>query len=149
MCVSQVVVIVDGGILSAILQVFTRYSANDPPFPVNERSLFTGKFHAIGGASRPNGSADGEGTPRGRCVGRWLGARRKTKHSIYKEWEQSQSSVPAGFQDSHPIKAAMTPTVSMKPWAKIQTHRLRFDSIKAAPRIRPAMPESRMPEGPL
>jgi hypothetical protein len=30
MCVSQVVVIVDGGILSAILQVFTRYSANDP-----------------------------------------------------------------------------------------------------------------------
>jgi hypothetical protein len=33
----------DGGILSAILQVFTRYSANDPQFPVNDRSQFTGK----------------------------------------------------------------------------------------------------------
>jgi hypothetical protein len=42
MCVSQVVVIVDGGILGAILQVFTRYSANNPQFPVNDRSLFTG-----------------------------------------------------------------------------------------------------------
>jgi hypothetical protein len=37
MCVSQVVVIVDGGILGAILQVFTRYSANNPQFPVNDR----------------------------------------------------------------------------------------------------------------
>jgi len=53
----------DGGILSTILQVFTRYSANDPQFPVNDWSLFTGKSHAIGGASRPNGPADGEGTP--------------------------------------------------------------------------------------
>jgi hypothetical protein len=70
MCVSQVVVIVDGGILSAILQALTRYSANDLQFPVNDRSLFTGvpatgtpaagKSHAIGGASRPNGLADGE-----------------------------------------------------------------------------------------
>jgi hypothetical protein len=40
--------------LSAILKVLTRYSANDPQFPVNGRSLFTGKSHAIGGASRPN-----------------------------------------------------------------------------------------------
>jgi hypothetical protein len=55
MCVSQVVVIVDGGILSAIVQALTRYSANDPQFSVNDRSLFTGKSHAIGGASRPNG----------------------------------------------------------------------------------------------
>jgi hypothetical protein len=43
-------VIVDGGILSAILRVFTRYSANDRQFPVNDWSLFTGKAHAIGGA---------------------------------------------------------------------------------------------------
>jgi hypothetical protein len=47
----QVVVIVDGGILSAILQALTRYSANDPQFPVNDGSLFTGKSHAIGGTS--------------------------------------------------------------------------------------------------
>jgi hypothetical protein len=32
----------DGEILSAVLQVFTRYSANNPQFPVNDRSLFTG-----------------------------------------------------------------------------------------------------------
>jgi hypothetical protein len=55
-----VVVIVDGGILSAILRVLTRYSANDPQFPVNNWPPFTGvpatgKCHAIGGASRPNG----------------------------------------------------------------------------------------------
>jgi hypothetical protein len=37
----QVVVIVDGGILSAIRRVFTRYSANDPQFPVNDWSPFT------------------------------------------------------------------------------------------------------------
>jgi hypothetical protein len=43
-----VVVIVDGGILSAILLVLTRYSANDPQIPVNDWSLFTGKSHAIG-----------------------------------------------------------------------------------------------------
>jgi hypothetical protein len=60
MCVSQVVVIVDGGILSAILQMLTRYSANDPQFPVNDWSLFTGKSHATSGASRPNGPADVE-----------------------------------------------------------------------------------------
>jgi hypothetical protein len=41
-----VVVIVDGGILSAILLVLTRYSANDPQFPVNDWSLFTGKPRA-------------------------------------------------------------------------------------------------------
>jgi hypothetical protein len=57
----------DGGILSAILQVLTRYSANDPQFPVNDQSLFTGvpatgKSHAIGGAARANGPADGEHT---------------------------------------------------------------------------------------
>ena len=46
----KVVVIVDGGILSVILQALTRYSANDPQFPVNDWSLFTGKSHAIGGA---------------------------------------------------------------------------------------------------
>jgi hypothetical protein len=50
------------GILSAILQVLTRYSANDPQFPVNDRSLFTGESHVVGGASRPNGPADEEGT---------------------------------------------------------------------------------------
>jgi hypothetical protein len=60
MCVSQVVVIVDGVILSAIPQVLTRYSANDPQFPVNDWSRLTGKCHQIGGASRPNGPADGE-----------------------------------------------------------------------------------------
>jgi hypothetical protein len=37
-----VVVIVDGGILSAILQALTRYSANDRQFPVNDPPLFTG-----------------------------------------------------------------------------------------------------------
>ena len=50
----QVVVIVDGGILSAILRALTRYSANDPQFPVNDRSLFTGKTYVVGGAARPN-----------------------------------------------------------------------------------------------
>ena len=49
----------NGGILSAILQVLTRYSANDPQFPVNDRSLFTEKAHVVGAASRPNGPADG------------------------------------------------------------------------------------------
>jgi hypothetical protein len=48
--------------LSAILQVLTRYSANDPQFPVNDRPLFTGKSHAIGGRSagkrNPADSAD-------------------------------------------------------------------------------------------
>jgi hypothetical protein len=38
----EVVVIIDGGILSAILQTLTRYSANDRQFPVNARPLFTG-----------------------------------------------------------------------------------------------------------
>jgi hypothetical protein len=51
----QVIFIVDGGILSAILQVLTRYSANDRQFPANDWSLFTGKSHEIGGASRQNG----------------------------------------------------------------------------------------------
>ena len=65
MCVSQVAVIVDGVILSAILRVLTRYSANDQQFPVNDRSPFTGvpatgKCHVVGGAPRPNGPADGE-----------------------------------------------------------------------------------------
>jgi hypothetical protein len=36
--------------LSAILQALTRYSANNPQFPVNDRSLFTGKSHVVGGA---------------------------------------------------------------------------------------------------
>src|SRR5258707_704571 len=40
----------DDGILGANLHVLTRYSANDPQFPVNDRSLFTGKSHAIGRA---------------------------------------------------------------------------------------------------
>jgi len=31
-----------GGSLSAILQALTRYSANDPQFPVNDPPLFTG-----------------------------------------------------------------------------------------------------------
>jgi hypothetical protein len=56
----QVVVIVDGVILSAILRVLTRYSANELQFPVNDWSPFTGKSHAIGETSRPNGPADGE-----------------------------------------------------------------------------------------
>jgi hypothetical protein len=45
MCVSvsQWLSFVDGRILSAILQVLTRYSANDRRFPVNDRSLFTVK----------------------------------------------------------------------------------------------------------
>ena len=43
----------DGGILSAILQVLTRYSANDPQFPANDRAPFTGKSHVVGGADRP------------------------------------------------------------------------------------------------
>jgi hypothetical protein len=65
----QVVVIVDGVILSAILRVLTRYSANDPQFPVNDWSLFTGvpatgKIHVVGGASQPNEPAEGEGTRR-------------------------------------------------------------------------------------
>jgi hypothetical protein len=65
----------DGGILSAILQVLTRYSANDPQFPVDDRSLFTGKSHVVGGASRPNGPADGEGTPEA-GLGAWSARRR-------------------------------------------------------------------------
>jgi hypothetical protein len=43
--------------LSAILLVLTRYSANNRQFPVNDRSLFTGKSCE---ASRPNGLAKGE-----------------------------------------------------------------------------------------
>jgi hypothetical protein len=31
-----------GGILREILQALTRYSANDPEFPVNDPPLFTG-----------------------------------------------------------------------------------------------------------
>lgn len=38
----------DGGILNAILRVFTRYSANDPKFPVNDGSLFTRKLSGLG-----------------------------------------------------------------------------------------------------
>jgi hypothetical protein len=45
----------NGGILSAILQGLTRYSANDLQFPVNDRSLFTGKSHAIGRADNIRG----------------------------------------------------------------------------------------------
>jgi hypothetical protein len=33
--------------LSAILQALTRYSANNPQFPVNDRSLFAGKSHGV------------------------------------------------------------------------------------------------------
>jgi hypothetical protein len=45
----------DGEILRAILQAFTRYSANNRQIPVSDGSLFTGmpatgKTHAIGGA---------------------------------------------------------------------------------------------------
>ncbi len=63
MCVSQVVVIVGGVILNAVPQALTRYSANDPQLPVNDRSLFTevpvtGKSDVVGAASRPNGPAD-------------------------------------------------------------------------------------------
>jgi hypothetical protein len=54
--------------LSAILQVLTRYSANDPQFPVNDRSLFTGKSHAIGGAEMI------------RAIG-WAAAKHEPKHS--------------------------------------------------------------------
>jgi hypothetical protein len=49
--------------VSAILQLFTRYSANDLQFPVNDWSLFAGKRHAIRGASRTNGPADEEEPP--------------------------------------------------------------------------------------
>jgi len=52
MCVSQVVVIVDGVILNAILQALTRYSAKDRPFPVNDPPLFTGKYQVVGAASQ-------------------------------------------------------------------------------------------------
>jgi DNA gyrase inhibitor GyrI len=34
--------------LSAILLLLTRYSANNPQFPVNDRLLFTGKSHVVG-----------------------------------------------------------------------------------------------------
>jgi hypothetical protein len=34
----------NGAILSAIQQVLTRYSANDPQYPVNDRSLFTERY---------------------------------------------------------------------------------------------------------
>jgi hypothetical protein len=50
--VGETYVSFDGGILSAIPQALTRYSANDPQFPVNDRSPFTGKSHVVGGASR-------------------------------------------------------------------------------------------------
>jgi len=51
--------------------------------------------------------------------------------------------------DCHPRKMAITLNVSMNPWARMQTHRLRPDKTKAAPSTRPAMPESTIPEGPL
>jgi hypothetical protein len=54
--------------LSAILQVLTRYSANDPQFPVNDRSLFTGKLHAIGAADDIRG---GSSSRRQRKVKEW------------------------------------------------------------------------------
>jgi hypothetical protein len=45
--------------LSAILRALTRYSANDPEFPVNDLSLCTGKSRAIGrsGAGKGNPAA--------------------------------------------------------------------------------------------
>jgi hypothetical protein len=49
--VGETWVFFNDGILSAILQVLTRYSANDPQLPVNDRSLFTWKSHGIGGRS--------------------------------------------------------------------------------------------------
>jgi hypothetical protein len=52
--VGETQVCFDGGMLSAIAQALTRYSANDPQFPVNDRSLFTGKTYVVGGAARPN-----------------------------------------------------------------------------------------------
>lgn len=71
----QLVVIVDGGILSEISCVLTRYSANDRQFPVNDGSLFTGKFHS-GGASRTNGSAGEEVTRRVAARRCWRARRR-------------------------------------------------------------------------
>jgi hypothetical protein len=84
----QVVVIVDGGILSAIRRVFTRYSANDPQFPVNDWSLFTGKLGAgapgeeghqgkavAGRVSGVNGPADGENAT---AIRRFAGHRRES-----------------------------------------------------------------------
>src|ERR1700735_2311623 len=50
--VGETQVCFDGGMLSAIAQALTRYSANDPQFPVNDRSLFTGKTYVVGGAER-------------------------------------------------------------------------------------------------
>lgn len=47
MGVSQVVVIVDGEILRAILKVLRRYLASDRPFPVSDGSLFTGKSQMV------------------------------------------------------------------------------------------------------
>jgi hypothetical protein len=53
--VGKTQVFFDGRILSAILQSFTRYSANVPQFPVNDWSPFTGKSHVIGAMPRRNG----------------------------------------------------------------------------------------------
>jgi hypothetical protein len=54
--------------LSAILPVLTQYSANDPQFPVNGRSLFTGNSHVVGGAPGPNGPADEENGKTLQCL---------------------------------------------------------------------------------
>jgi hypothetical protein len=42
----------DGGILSVILQVLTRYSANGRQFPADDGWLFTGKRHSSGRSVR-------------------------------------------------------------------------------------------------
>jgi hypothetical protein len=61
-----------GESLREVQQALTRYSANNPQFPVNDRSLCTGKSHAIGGRSaakrNPADSADPK-FKEGRCEG--------------------------------------------------------------------------------
>jgi len=51
-------------------------------------------------------------------------------------------------QESQPKYRAITPNVSMNPWAKMLVHSTCPDKRYAPPRISPATPESRMPDGP-
>jgi hypothetical protein len=58
----QAVVVVCGGILRAILQALTRYSANVPQFPVNDRSpVHLRAGHREVSCSPRSGAADGPG----------------------------------------------------------------------------------------
>jgi hypothetical protein len=121
------VVIIDGGILSAILQVFTRYSANDPQFPVNGWSLFTGKCHAMHGALRPKSPTDGEGDAADRSA--FAAKRRRSRRYVSRrsrhsgaEWCSRQTG--AGSLLNPLRRLIQSPTRTVERMALVRTDRV-------------------------